>query len=121
MCLKMMKISRRMKLTVYRPDCWICKHAIVENDVFVGCDNGKCKWEKRESKMMGPWIKGYPESEGWFLIEYICVHEGPHKGDLIYKAIKRYRDEITHVIWEDGGLGRSDEVWHPNRYMEIIK
>ena len=43
------------------------------------------------------------------------------KGDLIYKAIKRYMDEITHVIWEDGGLGRSDEVWHPNRYMEIIK
>ena len=45
-------------MTVYCPECWICKHAITANDqiegnvIFVGCEqtdrNGSCKFEGAE-------------------------------------------------------------------------
>lgn len=66
-----------------------------------------------------PWIEGYPEEEGWFVIEYVCTYE-PYKGKRTYRTVRRFRDELmSKAIWEEGGLSRNDDVWQPSRYRRL--
>ena len=34
-------------MTVYLPECWVCKHGIIRDGEFAGCDNECCKFEKK--------------------------------------------------------------------------
>ena len=64
------------------------------------------------------WHTGTPTEEGWYLIKYVCIHEGRYKGRLSYRAVKRYKDEIDGYIYEDGGIN-ADDAWKPIEYQKI--
>ena len=37
-------------MTVYRPECWICIHAVIKEGDFKGCSNKTCNLEFRDGK-----------------------------------------------------------------------
>lgn len=63
------------------------------------------------------WHTGTPTEEGWYLVKYICIHEGKYKGNIWYST---FRIEIHEdgYIETSGGIG-NDDVWQPVEYLRI--
>lgn len=36
-------------MTVYRPECRICRHAVIKDGIFIGGDNRKCNMERKDN------------------------------------------------------------------------
>jgi len=83
----------------------------------MGEEEEKAKAE-REKKASNNWHTGTPTEEGWYLIKYKCILDGKYKGNLSFRAVKRYKDELDGFIYEDGGIN-ADDIWKPIEWQKI--
>ena len=53
-------------MTVYFPECWVCKHAIVNDGEFCGCDSKCCEFEGKPhiTKLPKEWYD--PAEDDWY-------------------------------------------------------